>query len=91
MTDRDLRAQADYDTGEVRIIRHQHDEGESIGNTGVARLGRPDREADLGSLERAADLLLAEVGLKRAGPWRRGRRWTIAATVIDTWPVPALS
>ncbi|MCM3883383.1 hypothetical protein [Frankia sp. R82] len=84
MTDRDLRAQADYDTGEVRIIRHRHDEGESIGNTGVARLDRPDRDADLGALERAADLLLAEVGLKRAGPWRRGRQWKIAATVLDT-------
>jgi hypothetical protein len=83
----DLRAQADYDTGEVRISRHRHDDGECIGNTGVTRLGRPDHEADLGRFERAADLLLAEIGLKRTGPWRRGREWKIAATVTEIEPV----
>ncbi|ONH27753.1 hypothetical protein BL253_21135 [Pseudofrankia asymbiotica] len=87
----DLRAQADYDTGEVRISRHRHDDGESIGNTGVLRLDRPDHEADLGQLERAADMLLAENGLKRTGPWRRGRHWKIATTVTEVEPVPTAS
>jgi hypothetical protein len=83
----DLRALADYDSGEVRISRHRHDEGESIGYTDVTRLGRPDDEAGLGEFERAADVLLAETGLKRTGPWRRGRDWKIAATVTEIEPV----
>jgi len=77
----ELRAEADYDTGEVRIKRFRHEDGESIGSTGVTRLGRPDDQADLDALARAADLLLAENGLKRTGPWRRGRDWKIATTV----------
>lgn len=84
----DLRAEADYDTGDVRISRHRHEDGESIGNTGVIRLPGPDDAADLGELERAADLLLAEIGLKRTGPWRRGRQWKIATTVTEAGPGP---
>jgi hypothetical protein len=77
----ELRAEADYDTGEVRSKRFRPEDGESIGSTDVTRLGRPDDQADLDALARAADLLLAENGLKRTGPWRRGRDWKIATTV----------
>ncbi|MBL7497997.1 hypothetical protein I6A84_01420 [Frankia sp. CNm7] len=87
----DLRAQADYDTGEVHVSRRRHDEGECIGDTGVTRRGRADHEADLGELERAADRLLTEIGLKRTGPWRRGRDWKIATTVTEAEPVPTTS
>ena len=84
MTEMDLRAQADYDTGEVRISRHRHEDGESIGDTGLIRpLDKPDDEVDLGELEKAADRLLAENGLRRTGPWRRGRQWKIVTTVIE--------
>jgi hypothetical protein len=87
----DLGAQADYDTGEVRVSRRRHDDGESIGNTSLTRLDKPDDEADLEELERAADRLLAENGLKRTGPWHRGRQWKIATTATEAKPGPTAS
>ncbi|MBL7498317.1 hypothetical protein I6A84_33835 [Frankia sp. CNm7] len=90
LTDTDARAQADYDTREVRISR-SGDDDEHIGFVDATYRMKSDHEVGLAALEDLADKLLAEHG------WRRpdGDDWTasldrrrLTARIVETVTVP---